>query len=116
MSDRLFIVLACAGLLLHALAVALHWTALGMRVPLAAVTLLTAVAIIVVVLAAVRWRQGVFLAFIAGELLAGAAAAWALATDAPAALWCLGIAACSHALLMGALLAFLALFRMSRLF
>lgn len=116
MTDRLIILLASLGMILHALAIALHWTGLGMRLPMAAVTMVTAATIIVIVLIAVRWQQSVFLVLLAGELLAMAAAAWVLLANSQAASWCLGIAASGHALMLIALLAFFALFRMSRLF
>ncbi len=115
MNDSTIKALVGAGLLLQAAAVALGFTSLGWRWPLVAATALIALGMLAVRAmesSAVDPPGMILIGFSIGAL---GAAAWHAASLSPAAAWTLRAAFGLEALALLALLAFLLLFRLNRL-
>lgn len=116
MSYLLLRILVGAGLLLHVLAGCAGFTALGARLPLGIVTVVSA--IVVLVVATVESRHDLHTGFwmlALSEVIVMALAAWSLASPHRAATWGLGVAVTGQVLLLLALGALLLIFPLKRL-
>lgn len=116
MSYLVLRILVGAGLLLHLLAGCTGSTALGARLPLGIVTVVSAVVVLAV--ATVESRHDLHTGFwllAAGEVVVLALGAWSLASPHPAATWGLGIAVASQVAVLLALGALLLIFPLKRL-
>ena len=115
MNDATIKALVSVGLLVQAAAVALGFTSVGWRWPLAAATAAVALGILAVRFIDLPTVDGLGLAVIAFSLAALGAAAWHAASLSPAAAWMTRILFGVEALGLLLLLAFLLFFRMNRL-
>ena len=115
MNDATIKVLVSVGLLVQAAAVALGFTTVGWRWPLAAATAAVALGILAVRFIDSPAVDGLGLAVIAFSLAALGAAAWHAASTSPVAAWMTRILFGAEALGLLAILLFLLLFRMNRL-
>lgn len=115
MNDATIKILVSVGLLVQATAVALGFTTVGWRWPLAAATAAVGLGILAVRLIDSPKVDGLGLAVIAFSLAALGAAAWHAASPSPVAAWMTRILFGAEALGLILLLAFLLLFRMNRL-
>jgi len=114
-SDSTIKALVSVGLLVQAVAVALGFTAMGWRWPLAAATAAVALGILAVRLIDSPAVDGLGLAVIAFSVAALGAASWHAASPSPVAAWMTRILFGAEALGLLLLLAFLLFFRMNRL-
>jgi len=115
MTDSTIKALVAAGLLLQAAALALGFTSLGWRWPLVAVTALIAAGILALSATPVASSDSFERTLMGFSLAAIGAAVWHAASASPAAAWTLRTAFGLEALILTALLAFLLLFRLTRL-
>jgi hypothetical protein len=115
MNDSTIKILVSVGLLLQAAAVALGFTSVGWRWPLIAATAAVALGILAVRFIDSPTVDGLGLAVIAFSVAALGAAAWHGASPSPAAAWTARILFGVEALGQLAILLFLLLFRMDRL-
>ena len=115
MNDSTIKALVIVGLLLQAAAVALGFTSVGWRWPLAAATAAVALGILAVRFIDSPTVDGLGLALIAFSVAALGAAAWHGVTPSPVAAWMARILFGVEALGQLAILLFLLLFRMDRL-
>jgi hypothetical protein len=115
MNDSTIKVLVSVGLLLQAAAIALGFTSIGWRWPLSAATAAVALGILAVRFIDSPSVDGLGLAVISFSVAALGAAAWHAASTSPAAAWMARILFGVEALLLLAILLFLLLFRMNRL-
>lgn len=115
MKDIHVISLATVAIVLHLAVFALPLMGIALRPALAGLTLLMAIAMIVMLCFVTRAFDTATTTLLIAELLAAVAAAWAFWSAGKPALWCLGLATTQHALLLIALLAFMLFFKMTRL-
>ena len=115
MKDLHVITLTAIALALHLGVFLLPLMGVAVRSPLALLTASTALVTILILCFATRSFDTATTALLIGEIIAGAAAAYAFVSLNKPALWCLGIATTAHVLMLIALLAFMSFFKMTRL-
>jgi hypothetical protein len=115
MKDLHVISLAVIALVLHLGVFLLPLMGSAIRPPLAILTALMALVVILILGFATRSFDTPTTTLLIAEILAGAAAAYAFLSLNKPALWCLGVATTAHVLMLVVLLAFMLFFRMTRL-